>query len=81
MTLGCFDSYKFDYSDQLPEDFDPRNNEKTALVVARRHCIDGEKFCALWDFIKSRYCGILGRTEISQGYRPEDVRDIRVLRS
>ena len=37
MALGCFDSYNFVYSEELHQDFGQRNNERCALVVARRH--------------------------------------------
>jgi hypothetical protein len=33
MAFGCFDGYKFDYSDELPQDFDQHDSEKIEFVA------------------------------------------------
>ena len=61
MDSGCFESYKIDYTsvsilgfspDELRQDFDQRNNEKSEFVAAGRFRTGGVKFHAPRDFIK-----------------------------
>ena len=71
VALGCFDSYKFDYSKEFAFVF--RSNEKSAPVLAGWLRTRGVRIHSFRDLIKAKTRPPSARMEFWRGTRPHDL--------